>query len=100
MPVMRKVLGFVFAAGLTIGAIGCKDASVELMKLADKACECKDADCGNKVLDEFVAFVKENKNARGDQQKANEAGQKLGKCLIEAGVKPGELMDKLNEAMK
>ena len=59
-----------------------------------------DAKCADKVLEDFAKFAKENKNARGDQEKANAAGQKLGKCLVEAGVDTKKLMDTLSELAK
>ncbi len=97
---MRKLLGFGFAVSLAFGVVGCEDASVEIVKFADKACACADAKCADGVAEEFVKWIKENKNARGDQEKANEAGQKLGKCLVEKGVDPKKLMDTLSEAAK
>jgi hypothetical protein len=76
------------------------DANAKLKKLANRACACKSKSCGNKVLDDFVAFAKAYANASGDQEAANQQGQRLGKCLIEAGVDSKVLMDKLNAAMK
>lgn len=95
---MRRVISLVFAASLALAALGCKDASVELVKLADKSCACKDAECGKKVLGELAQWIKDNPRARGDEQKAEEAVQRLGKCLTESGIAPKELMQTLGAA--
>lgn len=84
---MRALL---FVAGLSL--FGCKDATKEIENLADRACACKDAECGNKVLADLGKF---DKNARGDEKRAQVAGEKLAKCLLEAGVSPDELVKTL-----
>jgi hypothetical protein len=81
-----------------VGA-GCSDASKQVESLADRACACKDKACADKVVDELVAFMKDNKNARGDQEKAKVAAQRLGQCVITAGVDPTEFMTKIKSAM-
>lgn len=78
---------------------GCSDATKKLEELADKACACKDKACADKVVDELIAFVKDNKNARGDQEKAKAAGQRLGMCVVSAGADPKEFMTKMQGAM-
>ena len=42
-----------------------------------------------------AAWVKDNKNARGDQEKANKAAERIGKCAIESGVS----LEKLQSAL-
>jgi hypothetical protein len=79
--------------------IGCSDASKQLEALADRACACKDKACADKVVDDLVAFAKDNKNARGDEAKAKAAGERLGKCVITAGADPSEFMTKMKSAM-
>ncbi|MGN6111381.1 MAG: hypothetical protein ACTHU0_40175 [Kofleriaceae bacterium] len=83
---MRALL---FVAGLSL--FGCKDSTKDLENLADRACACKDADCGKKVLAELAKF----KDARGDEKRAAAAGEKLAKCVVEAGVSPEELVKAL-----
>jgi len=97
---MRKFLGTIFALSLALSVASCKDASKEIEKFADAACACENAECADKVLEDFAKFAKENKNARGDQERANAAGQKLGKCLVEKGVDTKKLMDTLSELAK
>jgi len=79
--------------------LGCSDASKKLEGLADRACACKDKACADKVIDDLVSFMKENKNARGDEEKAKAAGQRLGQCVITAGADPTEFMTKMKSAM-
>ena len=86
---MRKLL-----VALVLVA-GCSDASKEVDKLADKACACKDKECAEKVVDDLVAFAKDNKDARGDVKKAAEAAQRLATCAIKAGADPTAMVAKL-----
>lgn len=89
-----KALKLVFAAAL-FASVGCHDASKDIEKFADRACACKDAACGEKVINDFAAWAKDNKEARGDQEKAMKAAERIGKCTIEAGVS----LEKLQAAM-
>jgi hypothetical protein len=90
-----KALKLVFAAAL-LASMGCHDASKDIEKFADRACACgKDAACGEKVLNEFAAWAKDNKEARGDQDKAKAAAERLLKCTMDSGVP----VDKLSAAM-
>ena len=89
-----KALKLVFAAAL-VASVGCHDASKDIEKFADRACACKDAACGEKVINEFATWAKNNKEARGDQEKAMKAAERIGKCTIEAGVS----LEKLQAAM-
>jgi len=72
-------------------AVGCKDASKDVEKFADRACACKDEACANKVADDFGAWAKENKNASGDQDKAAKAAERMAKCLLSSGMAPTKL---------
>ncbi|HUS30600.1 MAG TPA: hypothetical protein VMZ53_18955 [Kofleriaceae bacterium] len=92
---MKKLLQITFALTLTSFAAGCHDASKDIEKYADKMCACKDAACGEKVLNDFASWIKDNKNARGDQDKAAKAAERIGKCAIESGVS----LDKLQSAL-
>lgn len=80
-------------------SFGCSDATKKLEGLADRACACKDKACADKVVDDLVAFMKDNKDARGDQEKAKAAGQRLGQCVITAGADPTEFMTKMKSVM-
>jgi hypothetical protein len=82
-----------------LAGVACSDASKQLESLADRACACKDKACADKVVDDLVAFMKDNKNARGDEDKAKAAGQKLAQCVITAGADPSEFMTKMKSAM-
>ena len=96
MVVPMKALKLIFAAAL-VASVGCHDASKDIEKFADRACACgKDAACGEKVLTEFAAWAKDNKEARGDQDKAKAAGERLFKCTMESGVAPEKLQAALS----
>ena len=92
---MKKLLQMTVALTLMSFAAGCKDASKDLEKYADRMCACKDAACGEAVLNDFAKWVKDNQNARGDQDRANKAADRIGKCAIESGVSLQKLQDAL-----
>ncbi len=76
--------------------MSCSDKTAELKTYADRACECKDAECGTKLMGEFMEWAKENKGATGDQKKAEEYGERLATCLLESGVDPEVLLNAFN----
>jgi hypothetical protein len=82
-----------------IGSVGCgKDATKDLEVFADRACVCadkKDATCAQGVLDDLVTFANQNKRAHGDESKTKASGERMGMCLIRAGIAPDALMSKL-----
>lgn len=79
-------------------ATGCgKDVTGDLVKFADRACACTDAACATTVVDEFVAFAKANKDAKGDEKKSGEAAKRMGGCAVKAGMAPTELMAKMSQ---
>lgn len=88
---------FIAAALLTVSSC---DKSGEIVKFADQACACKDAACADKVVADFIAWVKDNKDARGDEQKAQEAAQRMAECAMKAGADPQKLVDGLSDALK
>lgn len=95
MVVSMKAIKLVLAAAL-FASVGCHDASKDIEKFADRACACgKDAACGEKVLNDFATWAKNNKEARGDQDKAKAAAERLLKCTMETGV----ALDKVQSAM-
>lgn len=71
--------------------VGCKNPTKDLEALADRACECADADmaCGNKVMADLSAFAESNSSP--GTPAFNRAGIRLNDCLMSAGVKPREL---------
>jgi hypothetical protein len=71
---------------------GC-DASKKVEAFADRACECKDAKCGKGVLDDFVKWAEDNKDAKGDQDKAAAEAKRMLECVIKAGVEPKDVME-------
>jgi hypothetical protein len=73
--------------------VGCKDASGDFEKLADRACECApdDASCGNTVLSDVMKFAETHKTSDGDHHRINEAGKRIYDCLGTAGIQPNVL---------
>ena len=76
-------------------AVGCHDASKDIEALADRACACKDKACADKVIDDLVEFAKNNKNAKGDEDKAAKAAQRMMECAVKAGADMGSIATKL-----
>ncbi|HUJ62044.1 MAG TPA: DUF4190 domain-containing protein [Kofleriaceae bacterium] len=75
------------------------DINKQFDDMADRACACKDKACAEKVLDEFVNFVRTHEDS-GDFERGRQAGEKFGKCVIAAGVSPDDLLAKMQEAQK
>ena len=93
---MRKIgLGLVL---LLAFGFGCnKDVTKDTEALADRACACKDKACAEKVLDDFVSLAEKNKDATIDEDRAQKAAERIGKCSIEAGVSLDTLQTKLDK---
>jgi intergrase/recombinase len=83
----RIALGSLFAVGL----IAC-DASKDVEKYADRACECKDKDCAKKVMEDFVSWMNDHKDARGDEKKAEAALKRMTDCAQKAGLTMSDQM--------
>jgi hypothetical protein len=95
---MKRIAVLVTFLGLA--ATGCgTDVTADLEKLADRACACKDAACAQTVLDDFVSFVKANKNGVGDQEKAAKAATKMTECALKGGADPAKLMSAVKDLM-
>ena len=77
---------------------GCsKDVTKDIEALADRACACKDAKCATQVLDDLVVLADKNKNARGDEERAKKAAERIGMCSVQAGVDMATLQSKLDK---
>ena len=79
--------------------VGCT-ANKEIEKFADRACACADKDCATKVSDEFAVWLKDNKNARGDEEKAAKDAERFVKCTSEKGGDLTKWMKAAEEAGK
>jgi hypothetical protein len=93
---MKNLLKIALALTLSSFAAGCSDASKEIEKFADKMCACPDAACADKVMGDFAKWAKDNKDAKGDEDKAAKAGEKLFKCAMDKGGS----MEKMQEVLK
>lgn len=91
---MRAILlGLVLAV-----AAGCsKDITKDVENLADRACACSEAECGRKVLADFVSLLDNNRNAKGDESTAQSAAKRMAGCVIASGVSAQELLDAMKK---
>jgi len=84
-----------------LGSVGCsKDATKDFEQFADRACACadkKDASCAQGVVDDLVKFASQNKNAHGDETTTKATGQRMGMCLVQAGLDPTKLRSRLQD---
>jgi hypothetical protein len=82
--------------------LGCKDATDDFEKLADRACECAsdDAACGNKVLSDVAKFAETHKTSDGDVTRMNDAGRRIYDCLGSAGILPNALTAALEKMVQ
>jgi hypothetical protein len=92
-------------AALLCGTAGCrkeatKDMSVELERLANRACACTNAACAEQVIGEFVAFMEKHQSASADKQRTNEAASRLGQCVIQAGMSLEKLKTQMQKLQK
>jgi hypothetical protein len=93
---MRSIFATII---LGTALLGCT-ANKEIEKFADRACACADKDCATKVADEFAVWMKDNKNARGDEEKAAKDGERFAKCVLEKGGDLTKFMAAAQEAAK
>jgi hypothetical protein len=99
---MRRILlCLVLPAGFVFAVSACKtDVTGHIEKLAERACECADADCARAVLGDLVKLAKDNPDAKGDPDKVTKAAQTMGKCVAEKGVPLSELSSAMGELSK
>jgi hypothetical protein len=81
----------------TLFAVGCSSAAnKKLDEFADRACACTDADCGQKVMKDFLAWAKDNENARGSESAAEKSLKRMQDCIAKLSTKS---MDKAGGKM-
>ena len=73
---------------------GCHDASKDVEGMVKTCTECKDKACADKVIDDFVTYVKANPNPRGNEQNAAAQFTALMKCATDKGVDVNTLLTK------
>lgn len=91
---MKKLMfGGALAAFLALGGCGKADEAVkELEAIKKKACECKDAECANKVQEDFNKFLEKHKDTKGSQSQAEKVGKiasEMSECLMKAATGGG-----------
>ena len=92
-----RIRGFAVAVfGLTATFAGCKkDVTKDIVKFADQACACKDVACGDAVLEAFVKFANNNKDATGEKSEAVASAKRMATCMITSGVSATKLASSL-----
>ena len=80
--------------------LGCGKANQELDELADRACACKDAACGEQVLEAFVAWAENNRYSGGDEDRAKASGMRLGQCIVTSGVDKAKIMSSMKQVQQ
>ena len=79
-------------------AVGCSSAAnKKLDELADRACACTDDGCGKKVMNDFISWANDNKDARGDEGAAEKSLERMQACLTKVAAKRGAKAGKLDE---
>lgn len=77
------------ASALLLGALfalGCSStANKKLDEIADRACTCQDAECAKKIGEDLAAWGKQYNGAKGDQEQADKAYERLMGCLNKVG---------------
>ena len=94
---MLKALCFVSLTVLSLSATGCKDITKDAEALADRACACKEKACADKVVDDLVDLLKNNKHAGGDEARVEKAGERIGMCAVQAGADANDLVAKMKQ---
>jgi hypothetical protein len=89
------MIRIVIVLGCLAGTACSKDITADIEALAERACKCTDAACADKVVDELVTLAEKNKSARGDEERAAKAAQKLGMCVVKAGVDVQKFSEKM-----
>lgn len=95
MHIPRWVLGPVAALGLAACSTA---ANKQLDQFADRACACTTAECATQVEADLTKWIQDNQDARGDQDKAIKAIEKIGGCLTK--TRGGKLGGKAPSADK
>ena len=92
---------FALVLVMLLGSTGCaRDATLALERFADRACACadkQDTSCAQGVVDDLVKFASQNKNARGDETTTKATGERMGMCLVRAGLDPNKLRSRLQD---
>ena len=81
MRISALILGALLAAGCSSAA------NKKLDEFADRACACTDADCGQKVMKDFLAWAKDNENARGSESAAEKSLKRMQDCITKLTTK-------------
>jgi hypothetical protein len=81
----NRVIVGILSSLMLVSVVGCT-ANKEIEKFADKECACTDKDCATKVVGEFAEWMEKNKDARGDEQKAQADAERFIKCAQDKGA--------------
>jgi len=82
---LSSILG---ACALTLALVGCSNETVKKVQgMADRACQCADAACADKVQKEYYDFAVANAKSQGTQDERDEveaAYSRMNDCLVGA----------------
>jgi hypothetical protein len=83
----RLMLTAIFTLGVGALASGCSNDTVKRVKaLADEACACTDAACGDEVDKKYLALVKEGqkRGSEDDRKEVEAAFARMRECIAKA----------------
>ena len=87
----------IFATLIISSSLLACSANKEIEKFADKACACADDKCATQVANDFGVWIKDNKNARGDEDKAAKDMERMMKCITDKKGDVTKLMDAIKD---
>src|SRR5688572_19744413 len=83
-----RTSSIVRACALLLALGGCSNETVKKVQgMADRACQCADAACADKVQKEYYDFAKANAKSQGTQDERDEVEQaynRMNECMVRA----------------
>ena len=83
-----RLVSILGSLALLLALAGCSNKTVEKVQgMADRACQCADAACADKVQKEYYDLAKANAKIQGTQDERDEvekAYNRMNECLVRA----------------
>jgi hypothetical protein len=83
-----RTSSIVSACALLLALGGCSNETVKKVQgMADRACQCADAACADKVQKDYYDLAKANAKSQGTQEERDEVEQaynRMNECLVRA----------------
>ncbi len=73
------------------------DLTGKVEALAARACTCTEATCANQVMAELLVLAERLKAEATDSSRMEAAGQKLGQCVVAAGLDAQQLIEAMQQ---